>query len=160
MKVNTYVSGSHDAANLLHGVQVRAETTVHSEDLLVDNSGDGKAVEAVGEGLPQLNVVSALALVVEAIDTVDGGTLVVATEDEEVLGILDLVGKQQADGLERLLASVHVVAKEQVVGLRRETAIFKETQQVVILSVDIAADLNEGSASAGLCYSGKIKRGE
>lgn len=34
----------------------------------------------------------------------------VATENEEVLGILDLVGEEQADGLEGLLASVDVVA--------------------------------------------------
>lgn len=33
----------------------------------------------------------------------------VATENEEVLGILDLVGEEEADGLERLLATVDVV---------------------------------------------------
>jgi hypothetical protein len=97
---------------LLHGVQVRAETTVHCEDLLIDDSGNGQAIEAVGEGLPELNVVSALALIVESIDTVDRRALVVAAEDEEVLGVLDLVCEKQADGLERLLASVDVVAKE------------------------------------------------
>lgn len=51
-------------------------------------------------------------LVVEAVDAVDGGTLVVAPEQEEVLGVFDLVRQQQADGLQRLLPSVHVVAKE------------------------------------------------
>jgi hypothetical protein len=85
---------------------------VHGEDLLVDDGGDGQAVEAISEGLPQLDVVPSLALVVEAIDAVDGGALMVAAEDEEVLGILDLVGQEEADGLERLLAAVHVVAKE------------------------------------------------
>ena len=33
----------------------------------------------------------------------------VASEEEEVLGILDLVGQQQADGLQGLFAPVHVV---------------------------------------------------
>jgi hypothetical protein len=73
---------------------------VHRENLLVDDSGDGQTVEAVGEGLPQLDVVSALALVVEAVDAVDGGTFVVASEDEEVLGVLDLVCQQKADCLQ------------------------------------------------------------
>ena len=50
--VYTYICWSHHAPNLLHGVQVGAETTVHGEDLLVDDSGDRQAVEAVGEGLP------------------------------------------------------------------------------------------------------------
>jgi hypothetical protein len=37
----TYISGTHDTANLLHGVEIRAQTAVHGEDLLVNNSGDG-----------------------------------------------------------------------------------------------------------------------
>jgi hypothetical protein len=73
---------------------------VHSEDLLVDDSGDGKAVKAVGEGFPELDVVATLAFVVEAVDPVDRGTFVVTAENEEVLRVLDLVCKQQADGLE------------------------------------------------------------
>lgn len=72
---------------------------MHREDLLVDDGSDGQAVEAVGECLPQLDVVSSLALVVEAVDTVDRGALVVTAEDEEVLRVLDLVCEEQADGL-------------------------------------------------------------
>jgi len=87
----THVCWSHDAPDLLHGVQVWAETTVHGEDLLVDDSGDGETVEAVRECLPQLDVVAALALVVEAVDAVDRRAFVVAAEHEEVLRVLDLV---------------------------------------------------------------------
>lgn len=137
----TYIGGTHDTTDLLHRVQIGAETTVHGENLLINDCSDGQAVEAVRKCLPQLNVVTALALVVEAIDSVDRRTLVVASEDEEVLGVLDLVGEQQADSLEGLLASVDVVTEEEVVGLRREAAVLEKTQQVVILAVDIAADL-------------------
>jgi hypothetical protein len=87
----TYISGAHDTAYLLHGVEIRAQTAMHSEDLLVDDRSDGQAVEAIGERLPQFDVVPALALVVEAIDTVDAGAFVVAPQNEEVLWILDLV---------------------------------------------------------------------
>lgn len=137
----TYISGSHDTTNLLHGVQVGAQSTVHGEDLLINNGGDGKTVEAIGEGLPQLNIVAALALIIETVDTVDGGTLVVTSQDEEIFGILDLVGKQKADGLERLLASVYVVAKEEVVGLGREATVLKESEKIIILAVNVAANL-------------------
>jgi hypothetical protein len=82
---------------------------VHGEDLLVDDGGDGQAVEAVSERLPQLDVVSPFALVVETVDAVDRGALVVATEDEEVLRVLDLVREQEAYGLEGLLAAVDIV---------------------------------------------------
>jgi hypothetical protein len=87
----TYVSRAHNTTNLLHGVEIRAQTAVHGEDLLVDDSSDGQAVEAVRKCLPKLDVVAALAFVIEAIDTVDGGALMVASENEEVLRVLDLV---------------------------------------------------------------------
>lgn len=100
---------------------------MHSEDLFVNDGSNRKAVEAVGESLPELYVVSALALIVETVDTVDRGTLVVSTQNEEVLRVLDLVGKEEADGLERLLATVDVVTEEKVVGLGRKAAVFEET---------------------------------
>lgn len=114
---------------------------MHGEDLLIDDSRNGEAVEAIREGLPQLNVVPPLALIVETIDTVDGRTLVVTTENEEVLGVFDLVSQKEADGLKRLLATVDVVTQEQVVGLGREATVFEKTQKIVVLAVDITADL-------------------
>lgn len=51
-----------------------------AEDLLVNNSGDGQAVEAVGERLPQFDVESSLALVIEAVNSVYARALVVASE--------------------------------------------------------------------------------
>lgn len=115
---------------------------MHGKNLLVDDSGDRKAVEAIGEGLPKLDVVATLALVVEAIDSVDRGALVVTSEDEEVFGVLDLVGKEQANSLKRLLTSVDVVTEEEVVGLGREATILEESEEIVVLSVDITADLS------------------
>jgi hypothetical protein len=62
----------------------------------------------------------------------------VTAQDKEVLRVLDLEGKQQADRLQRLFATVYIVAQEQVIGLRRESTVLEQTQEVVILSVDIA----------------------
>ncbi len=132
-----YVCGSHDAPDLFHGLQVWTEASVTAEDLLVHDGGDGQAVEAVRERLPQLDVESPLALVVESVDPVNTGALVVAPEQEEVLRVLDLVGQQEADGLQRLLAAVHVVAQEEVVGLWRKAAVLEQTQQVRVLAVDV-----------------------
>lgn len=137
----THISRAHNPADLLHRVEIRAQTTVHGENLLVNDGSDGKTVEAVGKSLPQLNVIATLALVVESIDTVDGGALVVTSEDEEVFGVLDLVGEEQADGLKRLLTSVDVITEEEVVGLGREATVLEESEKVVVLSVDITTDL-------------------
>ena len=121
---------------------------MHGEDLLVNDGSDRQAVEAIRKCLPKLDVVSALAFVVKAVDAVDGRAFVVPAEDEKVLGVLDLVGKKQADGLERLLATVDVVTEEKVVRLRREATVFEEAQKIVVLAVDISADL--GGKGLGL----------
>lgn len=136
------VGGPHHPANLLHRVQVRRQTTVHGKDLLVDDSGNRKAVKAIRKGLPELDVVPTLAFIVETVNTVDTGTLVVSTEDKEVLRILDLVREQKADGLQGLLATIDVIPEEKVVGLRRETTVLEEPEKIVILAVDITTNLD------------------
>lgn len=74
----------------------------------------------------------------------------VATQNEEVLWVLDLVGQEKANGLERLLATVDIVTKEQVVRLWGETAVFEQAEEVIVLTVNVAADLLgvEGVGSA------------
>lgn len=96
---SSYVGRPHDPPDLLHRVEIWAQTTVHGEDLFVDDGCDWQAVEAVRKCLPKLDIVSPLALIVETIDPIDGRALVVAAEDEKVLWVLNLVGQQQADGL-------------------------------------------------------------
>lgn len=114
---------------------------MHGKDLLINNGRNWQAVEAVGKCLPQFDVVASLAFVVEPIDAVDGGTFVVTAKDEEVLRVLDLVCEKQADGLERLLTPIYVVAEEEVVGLGWEASILEEAKEVVVLSVNVTADL-------------------
>ena len=100
---------------------------MHGEDLLVDDGRDWQTVEAVCECFPQFNVVPSFAFVVEAIDAVDRSAFVIPTEDEKIFRVFDLVGKQQTDRFEGLLASVYVVTQKQVIRLGRETAVLKET---------------------------------
>ena len=52
----------------------------------------------------------------------------VATENEEVLRVFDLVCQKQTDGLQRLLATINVVTKEKVVGFGRESAVLEKAQ--------------------------------
>lgn len=78
--------------------------------------------------------------VIKPVYPVDTGTLVVASQDEEIFGVFDLICEEEADSLERLLSSVNVVTKEKIVGFWWEPAIFEESQKVVILSVDVACN--------------------
>ena len=59
------VRGADDALDLLHRRDFGGQTAVHTQDLLVHHRCHGKAVERITERLPQLDIVSALALVVE-----------------------------------------------------------------------------------------------
>jgi len=115
---------------------------VHAENLLVDNGCYWQAVEAVCKCLPQLNVVTAFAFVIEPVNPVNAGALMVSAQDEKVLGVLDLVGEQQADRLQRLLSSIDIVSQKQIIGLGWETTVLEEAEQVVVLSMDITADFD------------------
>ncbi len=61
----------------------------------------------------------------------------IAAEKEEVLWVLDLVRQEEADGLEALLASVDVIAQEEIIWLGREPAVLEETKKVRVLTVDV-----------------------
>ena len=67
----------------------------------------------------------------------------VPTEDEEILWILDLVRKKQADGFKRLFASVNIVPKEEVVRFGWKPSVLEEAEKVVILAMDITTDLQQ-----------------
>jgi hypothetical protein len=58
------------------------------------------------EGLPDLDVVPPLALVVEAIDAVDRGALVITAQDEKVLWKFDFERQQQANCFQGLLPPI------------------------------------------------------
>lgn len=51
-----------------------------------------------------------LTLVVKAVYPVDTRTLVVPPQNKEVFGVFDLVRKEEADRLKRLLATVDIIA--------------------------------------------------
>jgi hypothetical protein len=63
---------------------------------------------------------------------------VVAPEDEKVFGVLDLVGEEETDSLQRLLPPIDVVAEEKIVGFWWEATILEKSKQVIILTVDVA----------------------
>lgn len=52
----------------------------------------------------------------------------VATEDEEVFGIFNLVSEEQTNSLQRLLSTIHVVAEEKIVCFWRESSVLKQSQ--------------------------------
>ena len=70
----------------------------------------------------------------------------IASQDEEVFGIFDLVCKEEADSFQRLLSSVYVVAEKQVIGFWRKPAVLEESEKVVILAVNVTFTGKKGGA--------------
>ena len=110
---------------------------MHAEDLLINQGGYGQAVEHITEDAPESDRVAALALIIETVDSIDLGTLVIASKQEEILRILDFVAKEKANSFDGLLSTVNVVSEEEVVGLGREATVLKDPKQIVVLSVHI-----------------------
>jgi hypothetical protein len=85
---------------------------VHGKDLLVNDCSNRQAVEAVGECLPEFDIVTPFAcnmvqsvngaitianrltLIVETVYPVDTGAFVVPSQNEEVFWVFDLVGEE------------------------------------------------------------------
>lgn len=65
-----------------------------TEDFLINYRGHWEAVEAVGEGFPQFDIVAPFTFVVKSINSVDGRTLVITSQQEKVFGVFDLVREQ------------------------------------------------------------------
>ena len=113
---------------------------MHAEDSVRDESRDGEIREDVAEELVDFHVEPHLALVVESIQLVDSRTLVVSSQQEEILWVLDFVGEQQTYHFYLLSASVDVVSEKEVIGFRRKASVVEESEQVLELTVDVSTD--------------------
>ena len=109
-KLSAYIGWSHNSSYLFHWIEIRTQTTMHGKNLFVNDRSNWQAVEAISESLPKFDIVTSFAFIVEAINSVDWCAFMISSENEEIFWILDLVCKKKTDGLERLLASINVIA--------------------------------------------------
>ena len=126
---------------------------MHAHDFLIDQGNKWHVVEAIVERLPQRELVPPLDLVEETVNTGDRLTLVVAAQDNDLLGEADLEREKEANDLATLLTSVDVVSEEQVTKAPAEDLILlvllvlighllEHMEQITVLTVDVAEDLN------------------
>ena len=87
--------------NCRGGRKGRKDTS--AADLLIYQSCDRQAVEAVCESLPQANVIPPFAFVIEPINSIDGSALMVASQQEEVLRVLNLQSRYKSHGSTSML---------------------------------------------------------
>jgi hypothetical protein len=101
---------SIDLSDLIKGVKVGRESTVEAEDLVLDDSSQGKQVEEVGVVLPNISIaIFAQALIIEAIYLSNLAGLVVASQDGDSFLEPHLQSNEEGDGFNGVVASVDVV---------------------------------------------------
>ena len=64
----------------------------------------------------------------------------VSSQDGDAVPVPNFECDEQRNRLDAVVAAVHVVAHEQVVGFRRRAADFEEFDEIVELSVNVSAD--------------------
>lgn len=83
---------------------------MHGEYLLINNGSNGQTIEAIRERFPKFDVVSSLAFIIEAINTIDGGTLMITPQNKKIFWVFNLVRQKEADCFQRLFTTVNVIA--------------------------------------------------
>ena len=72
---------------------------MHAKNLVINQGCNWQTIKAVCEDFPELDTMSAFALIVKAINSVNGGALVIASQQEEVFRVLNFVSQKQAHSL-------------------------------------------------------------
>lgn len=137
-----------ERTNVIKGIDAGRKTTVKTEDLVVNEGGQGKVVEEVGEELPDIGIaVFPQALIVEAVDLGNLARLVVASQNGDPLWVSNLEGHQQRHCLDRVVTTVNVITHEEVVGVGVRSTNLEQLHQVVELTVNITAHCNRAFLS-------------
>lgn len=85
-----------------------------TKDLIIDEGGEGKIVEEIGEVFPNVRVaVLAKTFIIEAINLGDLTRFVIATKDGDALGISYLQSHKESNSLNGIIAAIDIIAFEQ-----------------------------------------------
>lgn len=100
-----------DDFDLVDRVDGGAEAAVDTEDLVVDDDGEGQVVEHVGEVVPDVCVaVLAAAFRVEAVALRYAAGFVVAADEVHAVGVAEFEADEEGDGFDAEEAAVDIVA--------------------------------------------------
>ena len=99
-----------EGPNIVESVDRGTQTTVKAENLVFNESGEGKVVEEIGEIFPDIGVaVFAQTFVVKSIDLCNLAGFVVSTENSDTLGVTDLKADEERDRFNRVVTTVDVI---------------------------------------------------
>ena len=92
-------------------------------DLIINESSERKVVKQISEVSPNICIpIFSQAFIVEAVHLGDLARLVIPSEDCDAIAVAEFEGNKESNSLHRVVASVYIVAHEEVVGIWRITA--------------------------------------
>lgn len=68
----------------------------------------------------------------------------IASKDANFVGVLNFEGKEEANGFNALPSAINIVPHKQVGGFGWKASVLEEPKHVIVLSVDVATDLDGG----------------
>jgi len=132
---------SVESADVVKGINAGRQAAVQAEDLIVDKGGEREVVEKIREGFPHVGIsILSEAFIVESVHLSDLAGFVIATENRNALRIPNLQGDKQSHSLHREIATIDVVAHEEIIGIWVGSANLEQLHQVMELTVYISAN--------------------
>jgi hypothetical protein len=68
---------------------------VHTNNLVINDGTTWKTVEGVAKLFPHFYREATTAFVIKTINTIDASALMISSQEKEILGVFNFVGKQQ-----------------------------------------------------------------
>ena len=113
---------------------------MHAQYLIFYKSGYWHHIKQFYKASPKSYIVSSTTFIVESVYFWYILALVISTEKEDILGILDLECQEKTHCLYTLLAAIHVITEKKVIGIRYIASILYKTEQIIVLTVDVCSD--------------------
>lgn len=116
------------------------------EDLSLHNGSKRQVIKQLSEHLPHIVIfILAHALIIESVILSNASGFMVTPEDSESLFVAYLDAEQQTHCFEGIVATVDIIAEEEVVAVGDVSTDPEEFHEIVELPVDVSADVNRGS---------------
>lgn len=136
-------SGSEwDGSYFVNGVvDAGAESAVDAEDAIIDDGGEREVVKDISAIPPDIErAILPEAFIIEAIHLRDLTALMITSDQRDQIRIANFICKQQEERLNTIEPAVYKISQEKIAYARNISAISKKLQQVIELSMNIAAN--------------------
>lgn len=76
--------------------------------------------------------------VIKSVNSIDWRAFVIASQKKKVPWILNFISQKKANSFKWVFSSIDIITQKEVVALRREFAVIKQSQKVWVLAMNIA----------------------